>query len=759
MTYALLKPVKVPKPGKAEVTIYSYIMSPSRIRYALAQIPEGELVAVDIETQGVQAADPACRVVGIGVAWARGTYYFDLETNSIEANAALADFLTRKDIQFIGHNVFFDSAFLTRELGTWMNWCWDTYGMFRQLASEGWIGQKYGLKDAQVDLLGWDKRGDEELSLWLVKAGWVKNKETVGTWDVERRVKGYEEGRVRPDKGEMWRAPGTVLGYYCGLDAYSTLQLFDKVLAGVLDNFPAAWTDVFVHYHETFIINTRLLVEQQLRGIEIDSQILADFDVKLDESIADLTRQFAAHPTIAPILAEYNAARLADLKSLEPAQYKKLPVLGAEPAKLTKKGTPSKAWEQWDIKRQAIAALGQGEISLNWKNWEARFLTLETAIAASPVGLYNVSSGPQRQWLFYEKLGHEIRVLTKSEQPATDKKALPGFGEPGKLLNRLDKQVKLTTFIESLRGKILGSTLHPQFNVPGTFTGRLGGSGKFNLQNIPKSFSFASAFKARPGHVWVDLDFASLEQVVMAELSRDPTLLKLYGPEARDNDVYLFNGAQLPIIGAKIRAAGYDPDNPTTEGIASAKKLAKRERHIAKTITLASSYGAGAGKIRATLELEDVRITYEEAEALKNGYWELYSGVKKYQKYLEDEWERRQGWVFNGVGRPVCCFEDKKKDLVNRVVQSTGHDILMFFIRQLFEIREQRKIPMWPVFLDTHDATTWECPEAAGPLVKAAFEESLALTNDWLMGENGLIRLKGDAAIVSNLAEAKGLVE
>lgn len=759
MSYALLKPAQVPKLRKDQVTIISYEMRDHVVRTLLSQIPAGSTVAVDIETQGTQAADVSTRIVGVGVSWSGGTYYFDLETNSAEANQALADFLVRSDIALVGHNVFFDGTFLQRDLGQWLNWQWDTFGLFRQLASEGWIGQKYGLKDAQITLLGWDTRGDEELSEYLVKQGYVKNPEVYNgeKWTAESRYEKYLEGKVRPDKGEMWRAPADILGYYCGLDAYSTLQLFQTVFIPVIESWPENWQVVFCDYHDKFLDEVRMLAAQQLRGIDIDTSLLDLFGHKLVEFI-DMSRDdFGNHPRISAAVAAYNLQYLAKIKAREPVKYKKLPILGPEPAKLTKAGKPSSSWEKWDIKRQKIEALGPGELSKGWQNWNAEYAQEEAVVRDTPVGHFNISSGPQRRWLFYDFLGNEVKVKTKSDLPATDKKALPGFGEPGKLLSRIDKSVKLTGFIKSLRGKIIDSTMHPQFTVPGTFTGRLGGSGGFNLQNIPKSYTFASAFKARPGHVWVDLDFASLEQVVMAELTRCPTLMKLYGPGAVENDVYLFNGAFLPVVGNAIRKAGYDPDNPTPVGIANAKKLAKKERGIAKTITLASSYGAGANKIRMTLALEGIHISYKEAEAMVKGYWQLYSKVKEYEAYLEDEWEYRGGWVFNGVGRPVCCFVDKKKDLVNRVVQSTGHDILMFFISQLRRQIEQTGIEAWPVFLDTHDATTWECKEADGERLKAIFEKSLQLTNDFLMGENGLIPLKGEATIVHNLAEAKGL--
>jgi hypothetical protein len=57
--------------------------------------------------------------------------------------------------------------------------------------------------------------------------------------------------------------------------------------------------------------------------------------------------------------------------------------------------------------------------------------------------------------------------------------------------------------------------------------------------------------------------------------------------DAKPTDVYLFVAANLGgELGRKIRAAGFDPDNPTKESVAKAKKDAKKERNIAKLLHL-----------------------------------------------------------------------------------------------------------------------------------------------------------------------------
>ncbi len=209
--------------------------------------------------------------------------------------------------------------------------------------------------------------------------------------------------------------------------------------------------------------------------------------------------------------------------------------------------------------------------------------------------------------------------------------------------------------------------IHPGFAQFGALTGRLAGSGGFSVHQQPKAEQYLRSWRARPGYLWISLDFKSVEDVILTEMSRDPNLLKLYGPDAHPaQDAYLFTAAGLPIVGPKLRAEGYDPDRPTAESVAHVKKVCKKERAIGKKLKLSANYGAGPNKIRQELELEGVKLSLSEAEKLHRGYWELYKGVKELEQDLIMEWERNNGWVLNGVGRPVGCHVDKLKDLISR---------------------------------------------------------------------------------------------
>jgi DNA polymerase I-like protein with 3'-5' exonuclease and polymerase domains len=231
-------------------------------------------------------------------------------------------------------------------------------------------------------------------------------------------------------------------------------------------------------------------------------------------------------------------------------------------------------------------------------------------------------------------------------------------------------------------------------------------------------------------------------------------MMKIYGPGAKPNDIYLFNGSQMGgFVAAAIRGAGYDPDNPTPEGIAAAKKLAKKERSISKVYSLAAAYGAGPGKIRSTLAMDGVEISLNEAKRMHGAYWGIYKGVKQYGRWLEAQWERNGGWVLNGIGRPICVAEDFKRDLVNRVCQSTGHDLFMAFAALLSEELDKADIQYKPFNWDLHDACYFLVPDEYVSVARNIVDVVVVQRAAELLG--GKVGLKWDANVCKTVADDK----
>jgi len=157
------------------------------------------LWAIDIETNGLDAADPACFPVGIGFADHDGCFYVDLQSADDRARSYIKFYLLNAT-RLVAFNNFFDGAFLQRWIGLPLQFEGDAYALFKQLSGEGWSGQKWGLGAAITDVLGWPVSSKATLETALKESGLPKS--------------------------EMWRLPVSVLGPYCAHDAEATYQLW-----------------------------------------------------------------------------------------------------------------------------------------------------------------------------------------------------------------------------------------------------------------------------------------------------------------------------------------------------------------------------------------------------------------------------------------------------------------------------------------------------------------------------------------------------
>lgn len=276
--------------------------------------------------------------------------------------------------------------------------------------------------------------------------------------------------------------------------------------------------------------------------------------------------------------------------------------------------------------------------------------------------------------------------------------------------------------------------------------------GSINIQQVPKSKEFLSCLIPRQDCVWIDFDYAALEPTLLAELSQDASMLQLYGPTAKPNDIYIFVASQIPQLAKPFLDRGYIPTNPSPEVIALCKKECKKQRGIAKVLVLSSQYGAGPRKIHETLSLDGVEISFSEVKQIHAGYWELFKGIKEYEKYLMDMWRETGGYIINPIGRPLAVAEPFLKDIVNRAVQSGGHDILMLSLSLLSQRLIEKSVPYQPIIWDFHDECLFEVYEHDADRAVAVCREMFDLLNEKL---DMSVKLKGEIKICRNLADAK----
>jgi len=178
--------------------------------------------------------------------------------------------------------------------------------------------------------------------------------------------------------------------------------------------------------------------------------------------------------------------------------------------------------------------------------------------------------------------------------------------------------------------------LHGEVRQFGARTGRVA-MARPNLQNIPTRTPLGrkvkAAFRARQGMIRYCLDYSQLELRVLAHLSQDPTLLRIY-------------------------REGLDAHKTTAiEAFGTAEKINGVDmRRVAKILNFGVSFGMTEvglmGNINKDLPEGMPPITEEQAKEFLTSFYRQYSGVVRYRDRLFYD-IRNQGCQFaNMFGRP-----------------------------------------------------------------------------------------------------------
>lgn len=707
----------------------------------LQLILTSKYLVVDLETKGVNYYSDIDKIIGIGLAWDTGSIYFHLEDTSEEVQEKLINLLSTHP-NIVAHNIYFDGGFLYKDIGKHINWRICTYSLLALLANEGYKDDSWGLKEAMTEFLGWQETNETELDIWLCQNGFYKGAERK-TDDPEELKLEYTQGSLKSDKGEMWRAPKDILGKYCILDCEATYLLLTEVLLPVYEKFPGLQD----YYQKDFLPGILLHIEQKIRGIEVDKEATEKLYEILGRDISELDQKIRNLPECKEGIEIIEGNLRKELLDSEPPRFRKYTPPKEPKIKTKKDGELSAAWIKWNDKILHPPALIE---SKNWTKWSRKLDQLKRGELEGYQ--FNINSDEQLRELVYIHLGNEPFIFTESGLPSTSSLALSRFGNLGSLLESYFTLSKRRSFPEKYLTLLdEWDIIRPNFRLPGTCTGRASSS-SFNVQQLPKIHSILSLFKARSGFQFIDLDFSGLEPTVTAEFSRDRNMRFLYEDPSRQNDPYLFLGAQIKgKLGEQIRSTGYDPFHPTNYTIARAKKEVKGIRQICKAVFLGCSYGAGPRKLHKILEEQGIYLSLDEVVVIYNTYWDTFSEVRNFESKLRREY-LRNGYILNGLGRPLAICEDFSKDLLNRFIQSTGHDILLKYIRILTTNLTRANIEWYPILLDLHDATTVEVEEGNVERAKQIFLDSLDELNGELGGD---LKFTGIPTIGFTLSEVK----
>lgn len=584
-------------------------------------------------------------------------------------NAVLGKFLGAKEL--IGHNFTYDKRFIDKFFGISSNWIFDTrIGWHLTSAPSG--PRPYGLKDAQKEVLSWEKTNEEDLAR-------------------EVEAKG---GRLR--KGDHYLASITTLARYACLDAYSTFLLYKKL-------------DRWFHFNEyhwimRLMMNYNELLEQNTRqGVLVNRP-------GLQKEVSRLENVMTA--------AKIRTNRLL-----------KQEIQDLEEAWADRKITNYKREYNKVFYRQ------------HPKQWER----------------FNWNSDSHKRELFFDVIGLEVSERTPGGSASTSAdsvtSALRAVSDPRirKALEGYLKYESANTIVTNfgrtyLDNSISDSRLHPGFNICGTVSYRLSGFKPYLLNAPFNEHRLLRHLICDPGYIGVHADLSAIEPTITAHYSDDPSLAKVFG-EGR-GDIYLDLALELFPYDKELHE-GYDPNVPITKKV---KERFSRQRSIAKVIQLAVQYTGTEFTVSKNLTRQGYPTTLEEANTYVKRYWKKFQKVQKMNDRLK-ELNREQGYLRNVIGRIIQVPNPDYKDLGNRFIQSSAHDVLILWVAKIYGKCKDQGIDIKPILLDCHDSTSNQVPVNQEAGLKVIYEESLNELND----ELGLsVRIKAETKTFQTLAGLKG---
>jgi len=301
---------------------------------------------------------------------------------------------------------------------------------------------------------------------------------------------------------------------------------------------------------------------------------------------------------------------------------------------------------------------------------------------------FNPGSVMQLRTLLFDFLGlTPTGKKTGTGKDSTDAEVLEELAEmhpvPGLILEIRKKNKIKSTYLDKILPQLdMDSRLRTGFNLHSTTSGRLSSSGKLNMQQLPRDNTtedkdgneipgFTAAvkgcIKARPGWNIVSMDLTTAEVYMAAVLSGDKKLIEVF---TSGSDFHASVAKQV------FKLPG-TPDE--------IKKLYKRERQIAKTVTFTIMYGGGANKIAWQVTKDSGSVyTKEEAEEVITQYMATFKGLAK---WLNDNKKNigKHGFIYSFFGRkrrlPNVFSSDGAiashtvRSGINFLVQSNASDV------------------------------------------------------------------------------------
>lgn len=337
---------------------------------------------------------------------------------------------------------------------------------------------------------------------------------------------------------------------------------------------------------------------------------------------------------------------------------------------------------------------------------------------------FNINSPKQLGEILFTKLNLSIKGLKKTAggSQSTRESELVKLKEAHPIIEEIlayrELQKLLSTYIDNIPNLLDGNDiLHPTLNQTGTTTGRMSSTNP-NVQNIPtrgeQGAVIRNAFVSRPGYELLALDYSQIELRVLAVLSEDPDLVKIF-QEGKD----IHTSVAARVFGL--------PESEVT----------KEMRRRAKVINFGIIYGMGVNALKVNLG-----TTRDEAQVFMDNYFASFPTIKKYFE-LVISGARERGYTETLFGRrrylptlrsPLPQIKaGAERMAMNAPLQGTAADIIKLAMIQVdHDLKEAGLADKVFLLLQIHDELIFEIKSGmAGevlPIIKKAMEGVVKLS-------------------------------
>ena len=351
---------------------------------------------------------------------------------------------------------------------------------------------------------------------------------------------------------------------------------------------------------------------------------------------------------------------------------------------------------------------------------------------------FNIASPKQVGEILFDKLKIvEKAKKTKTGQYVTSEEVLQQLKNKHEIvadiLEHRGLKKLIGTYIDALPKLINPRTghIHTSFNQTVTATGRLSSSDP-NLQNIPirgeDGKEIRKAFIPEPGCLFFSADYSQIELRVMAHLSEDENMIRVF---QEGHDLHAATAANIykkPI-----------------------EEVTRDERTKSKRANFGIIYGITVFGLAERLD-----ISRDEAKMLIDGYFETFPQVHDYMERSKQV-AREKGYVSTLFGRrrylPDINSQNAtvrgfaERNAINAPIQGTAADIIKVAMIRIYNRFKSENIKS-KMILQVHDELNFSvCPDEKEQVERIVLEE---MQNAFKMK----VPLVADSGFGSNWLEA-----